>query len=146
MIYVDTSLLIPIYVPEPRSKEADEVLGSASSIVVSDLTVAEFYVGLARKVKLKTITVSQAEAARTAFESHLEEGLLRRLPIRPAHSEVAGDLARKSTVMLRTLDAIHLAVAAGVGAPPVATFDDRLADAARDLGFEVLPEVLKESP
>jgi predicted nucleic acid-binding protein len=50
----------------------------------------------------------------------------------------------KASVMLRTLDAIHLAVAAGLGAP-VATFDDRLADAARDLGIEVLPGVLKES-
>ena len=145
MIYVDTSLLLPVYAPEARSEEANAVLGSASSIVISDLTVAEFYVGLARKVKLETLTVPQAEAARAAFESHLEEGLLRRLPLRTSHSETAGDLAWKSSVMLRTLDAIHLAVAAGLGAP-VATFDDRLADAARDLGFEVLPKVLRESP
>jgi len=40
--------------------------------------------------------------------------------------------------MLRTLDALHLAVAAGLGAP-LATFDGRLAEAARAFGFEVLP-------
>jgi predicted nucleic acid-binding protein len=47
-------------------------------------------------------------------------------------------MASKASVMLRTLDALHVAVAAGLGSP-VATFDGRLADAVRDLGFEVLP-------
>jgi uncharacterized protein len=145
VIYVDTSLLLAVYAPEARSKEADEILESASSIFISDLTAAEFYVGLARKVKLKTLTIAQAVAAKAAFESHLDEGALQRLPLRTSHSEAAGDLAWKTSVMLRSLDAIHLAVAADLGAP-VATFDGRLADAARDLGFEVLPEILKESP
>ncbi|HTG32385.1 MAG TPA: PIN domain-containing protein [Thermoanaerobaculia bacterium] len=40
--------------------------------------------------------------------------------------------------MLRTLDALHLAVVAELGSS-VATFDTRLAEAAQDLGFEVLP-------
>jgi predicted nucleic acid-binding protein len=123
VIYVDTSLLLAVYAPEARSNEADEILESASSIFVSDLTVAELYVGLARKVKLKVLTVPQAEAAKAAFESHLDEGALRRIPLRTSYSEAAGDLAWKTSVMLRSLD-----------------------DAARDLGFEVLPEVLKESP
>ena len=40
--------------------------------------------------------------------------------------------------MLRTLDAIHLAVAVELEAT-VATLDGRLSDAARALGVEVLP-------
>jgi len=138
VIYVDTSLLLPVYVPEEQSELANSVLESASSIVISDLTVAEFYVGLARKVKLETLTVPQSEAARAAFESHLAEGLLQRVPLRPSHSEEAGDFAWKSTILLRTLDALHLAVAAELRAP-LATFDGRLADAARAFGFAVLP-------
>lgn len=138
MIYVDTSLLLPVYVPEAQSEQANSVLESSSPIVISDLTVAEFYVGLARRVKLGTLTVSQSEAARAAFESHLTDGLLQRLGLRPSHSEAAGDLAWKSTIMLRTLDALHLAVAVGLGAP-LATFDGRLADAARDIGWKVVP-------
>jgi predicted nucleic acid-binding protein len=140
LIYVDTSLLLPVYVPEDRSEEANRVLASALTIVISDLTVAEFHVGLARKVKLGNLSVPQMEATRALFESHLHEGLLRRVPLQPFHSEAAGRLASRSKVVLRTLDALHLAVVAGLASSvPVATFDTRLADAAQDLGFEVLP-------
>jgi predicted nucleic acid-binding protein len=138
VIYVDTSLLLPVYVLEAQSEQANNVLESSSPIIVSDLTVAEFYVGLARKVKLGELTTPQSEAARAAFESHLAEGLLQRHALRPSHSEAAGDLAWKSPVMLRTLDALHLAVAVGLGAP-LATFDGRLADAARAFDWQVVP-------
>ena len=138
MTYVDTSLLLPVYVPESQSELANSVLESASSILISDLTVAEFYVGLARKVKLGALTAPQADFARATFDLHLSEGLLQRLSWRPSYSEEAGDFAWRSTVMLRTLDALHLAMAAGTG-EPLATFDGRLADAARAFGFDVLP-------
>ena len=138
MIYVDTSLLLPVYTPEERSDEANQILETVSPIVISDLTVAELYVGLARKVKLGTLSAAQSKAAQGAFESHLREGLLRRVALQSSHSEAAGQLASRSSVMLRTLDALHIAVAAGLGSP-VATFDGRLADAARDLGLKVMP-------
>jgi predicted nucleic acid-binding protein len=138
LIYVDTSLLLAVYVPEARSEEANRFLESVSPVVISDLTVAEIHVGLARKVKLGILTESQLEAAGASFESHMQEGFLQRVALQPSHSEEAGRLASSSTLMLRTLDALHIAVAAGLGAP-VATFDGRLADAARELGFEVLP-------
>jgi predicted nucleic acid-binding protein len=132
LIYVDTSVLLAVYVPEARSEEANRFLESVSPVVISDLTVAEVLVGLARKVKLGILTEPQSEAARASFESHMQEGFLQRVALQPSHSEEAGRLASS------TLDALHIAVAAGLGSP-VATFDGRLADAARDLGFEVLP-------
>jgi predicted nucleic acid-binding protein len=138
MIYVDTSLLLPVYVQEERSEEANKILETVSPIVISDLTFAEFHVGLARKVKLGTLSAPQSGAAQAALETHLREGLLQRVALRSSHYEVAGRLASKASVMLRTLDALHVAVAAGLGSP-MATFDGRLADAARDLGVEVLP-------
>lgn len=138
MIYVDTSLLLAVYTPEARSEQANRILESASFILISDLTVAEFYVGLARKVKLKLLSPRQAEAAGASFETHLAEGLLHRTALHSAHSEAAGQLAIRSPIMLRSLDALHLAVAMGIGLDRLATFDNRLADAARELGFEVL--------
>ena len=138
MIYVDTSLLLPAYVPEANSDLANSVLEASSPIVISDLTVAEFRVGLARKVKLGILTIPQAEVVRATFDSHLAEGRLQRHTLRPSHSEAAGDLAWSSTVMLRTLDALHLAVAMSLAAP-LATFDGRLADAARAFSWKVLP-------
>lgn len=138
MIYVDTSLLLPVYVPEERSEEANRLLETVSSIVISDLTFAEFHVGLARKVKLGTLSASQSGAAQAALDSHLRDGVLQRVALQSSHYDAAGRMASKAAGMLRTLDALHVAVAAGLGSP-MATFDGRLAEAARDLGFEVLP-------
>ena len=50
MIYADTSLLLPVYVPESNSELANRVVQGSEELLISDLTVAEFLVGLARKV------------------------------------------------------------------------------------------------
>jgi len=47
LIYVDTSLLLPVYVPEVNSELANSVVKGAEDLLVRDLTVAEFLVGLA---------------------------------------------------------------------------------------------------
>ncbi|HKH49110.1 MAG TPA: type II toxin-antitoxin system VapC family toxin [Thermoanaerobaculia bacterium] len=138
MIYADTSLLLPIYVPEVNSETANNVVKGAEELLISDLTVAEFLVGLARKVKLGTLPQELASQVRLAFEQHMAEGYLHRIPLASAHSEAAGQLAVQSPVMLRTLDALHLAVAVEHEAT-MATLDGRLSDAARAMGVEVLP-------
>lgn len=138
MIYIDTSLLLPVYVPEAQSQTANEVLQNDGSLFVSDLTVTEFLVGLARKVKLEELSLEQADLARELFERHLREGLLGRIAAHASQSEEAGELAVRSTVLLRTLDALHLSFAIRLEAT-IATFDRRLSDAARALGLNVLP-------
>jgi predicted nucleic acid-binding protein len=58
-----------------------------------------------------------------------------------AASELAAEMAERTGV--RSLDALHLGAAGMVGAEdglPIATFDRRLSDAARSLGWTVLPE------
>lgn len=139
MIYADTSLLLPIYVPEANSELANNAVQGATELLISDLTVAEFLVGLARKVKLGALPSERADEVRAAFEKHMSDGFLQRVAVVGAHSEAAGQLASRSPVMLRTLDAIHLAVAVELEAT-VATLDSRLSDAARALGVEVLPQ------
>ena len=64
MIYADTSLLLPIYVPEERSEEANGLVKGETALWISDLTVAEFLVGLARKVKLGSLPLVRAEQIR----------------------------------------------------------------------------------
>jgi len=138
VIYADTSLLLPIYIPEANSELANTAVQGAKELLISDLTVAEFLVGLARKVKLGTLPSERADEVRAAFEQHMSEGFLQRVAVVGSHSEAAGQLALQSPVMLRTLDAIHLAVAVELEAT-VATLDGRLSDAARAFGVEVLP-------
>jgi predicted nucleic acid-binding protein len=68
VIYADTSLLLPVYVPEVNSDKANSVVDGVLELLVSDLTVAEFLVGLARKVKLGALAPEKAEEVRAAFE------------------------------------------------------------------------------
>jgi uncharacterized protein len=138
VIYADTSLLLPVYVPEANSELANSAVQGETELLISDLTVAEFLVGLARKVKLGSLPSERADEVRAAFEQHMSEGFLQRVAVVGAHSEAAGQLALQSPVMLRTLDAIHLAVAVELKAT-VATLDGRLSDAARAFGVDVLP-------
>jgi predicted nucleic acid-binding protein len=138
LIYADTSLLLPLYVPEVNSDKASSAVRGAEELLISDLTVAEFLVGLARKVKLGTLSQPSATQVREAFEQHMAEGYLRRVAWASRHSEAAGQLAAQSPVTLRSLDAIHLAVAVEHEAT-IATLDGRLSDAARAAGIKVLP-------
>lgn len=124
--------------PEARSAEADEILAAASGVAVSDLTVTEFHVALARRLKLGELRPQQVEVVRKAFERHLIDDVLMRETLRPLHSELAGKLAFESAVILRALDALHIAVAMELGAV-LATFDQRMADGARSLGLKVVP-------
>lgn len=137
MIYVDTSVLLPAYVPEPRSEDADRILKRTAGVVISDLCVAEFGVALARKQRAGELSREQAAAARDAFARHIASGLIRRIHLNGNHFDRTGELSERSSVTVRTLDAVHLVVAgdAGLG---IATFDDRMAQAAKALGIRVL--------
>jgi predicted nucleic acid-binding protein len=138
VIYADTSLLLPVYVPEVNSDKANSVVDGVQELLISDLTVAEFLVGLARKVKLGNLSPEKAEEVRAAFEQHMTEGYLQRIPLASGHSEAAAELSFRSPVLLRTLDALHLALAVEHKAT-MATLDSRLSDAARAIGVQVLP-------
>jgi predicted nucleic acid-binding protein len=138
LIYVDTSLLLPVYVPEVNSELANSVVKGAEDLLVSDLTVAEFLVGLARKVKLGTLSQELATQVQEAFKRHMAEGHLRRVAVVSSHSEAAGQLASTSPLILRSLDAIHLAVAVEHKAT-IATLDGRLSAAARAMDVKILP-------
>jgi predicted nucleic acid-binding protein len=136
--YVDTSVLVPYYIPEARSAEANALVMRGGETSVSDISLAEFYVVVARKVREGVLTREAADKARALFEDHLLSGLYQRLPFRSSLVEEVRDMAWSSSVHLRTLDALHVVMAAQHGAE-VITFDDRVAKAARAFGLVVSP-------
>jgi predicted nucleic acid-binding protein len=125
VIYADTSLLLPCYVPEEQSEEAQRVVETADAIAVSDVTVAELYVGLARKLRAGSLTRDQMERSRSFFEEHLSQGVYHRVALSPVHVAVVRAFCAES-------------VASDLGAA-VATFDKRLAEASRASGLTVVP-------
>jgi len=141
VIYFDTSVLTAYYTPEERSTEAAGIIAKASYPIVSDLAVAELNVAITRKEKLGFLPQKGAEAVFSLFDKHLRDAFLT-IALETRHMEATRTLAARTSARLRTLDALHLVIASEVEAT-VATFDERLHEAARSIGLPVLPQLLR---
>jgi predicted nucleic acid-binding protein len=137
MIYADTSVIVPYYTLEKRSADADAILRDRTDVFVSDLGVAEFHVTMARKIRDKVLTRTAARKAIDLFETHFGADCPRKIRFDVKHVERVRAIAARIDVPVRTLDAFHLAFAQELGAT-VATFDERLGDAAKAHGFKVI--------
>ena len=135
MIYLDTSVVVAYYCPEPLSRRAEQLIRASIRPAVSDLTEVELRSALSRKVRIGELEVAGATLAASRFFTHLEEGLYTRVPLKRRHYEMAGEWLGRFALALRTLDAVHLAVAASEGLG-FATADASLARSAKALGIE----------
>ncbi len=136
MIYFDTSVLVAYYTPEERTDDASAIMAKATVPVLSDLGVAEFNVVIGRKQRSGFLSIKAAQVLFDLFDEHLRKIYLR-VAIGPGSVNATRRLALQSKIALRTLDALHLAMAADLGGT-LATFDRKLADAACDLGIDVV--------
>ncbi|MBL8075272.1 MAG: type II toxin-antitoxin system VapC family toxin [Nitrospira sp.] len=134
--YVDTSVLAAYYCPEPISLLAERTLRSLTSPVISDLTLVELTSAVSRKMREKTLSREEGARILTQFETHLEEGYYRVLPVRTRDYRVARSWLAQLQGTLRTLDSLHLAVAESAGASTL-TADKRLAAEAQAIGLPV---------
>ena len=130
--YLDTSVLAAYYLPEPLSEHAERVLLRGGTPSVSPLVELEFASVLARKVRAREIAPSAAHRRIEEIRKHQEGGLYRRLEIGAAPYEQARRWVEAFSPPLRTLDALHLSIAADAGAE-LLTSDVQLARAARAL-------------
>ena len=130
-LYVDSSALLKLYLHEPDSDRAEELLSSDPEWVSARHTAAEVRRNLAR-----ALAGSELAAARRQFERDWKATAVVELTAEVC--EAASELAEVTGA--RTLDALHLGAAkvVGGGALPVVTFDLRQAQAARALGWTVL--------
>jgi uncharacterized protein len=89
------------------------------------------------------ISQDQAGAIARRFESHVDDGFYTRLPVETLHYSLAQAWIRRFDTPLRTLDALHLAIAFSQEICLV-TADRGLAGSAQAFGIEVrlltLPE------
>jgi uncharacterized protein len=130
-IYLDSSALLKRYLDEPRSSDADRILGADSSWATAYLTLVEV-----RRALLRNLDSSELRQARAEFE--LDWARIDKVEVDRSICARAAEIAEVTGV--HTLDALHLAAAQRAGAPRVAfaTFDLRQAGAARALGWTVL--------
>jgi predicted nucleic acid-binding protein len=106
--------------------------------VISRLGVVELRCLLARRRRAGDLTRRYEQQALATFQDDVSAGDLRVEPLADSHTLIAARLVEGLIDHpLRTLDAMHLAVAQCLTVRLVATADRQLASAAEALGFEV---------
>ena len=135
MAYIDTSVLVAYYCPEPLSATAEKVIRGADAPAISPLTEVEFCSALAIKVRTRELNMKVAERLLSQFRVHLEERLYRIVPVETKEYLLAADWIGRFAVPLRAVGALHLATAFSNGLELV-TADKNLARSARHFGVE----------
>ncbi|MDP2307911.1 MAG: PIN domain-containing protein [Pseudomonadota bacterium] len=142
MIYLDSSVLLELYLGQPRADEARALLAAPLPLVSSWLLAVEVPVVLRRALSARPVDAPLLAAALARFDADVEAVSL--------FSDTAGVARRvRADARLahcRTLDAIHAASAlllqemAGTSVS-FATFDRRLGDVAArlPLGLALTP-------
>lgn len=138
MIYLDTSVVVPLFVREPASEAVSAWLGAnTATLVAADWLVTEFASALSIKVRRGEVEPATAKRVWSEFET-LCAGGLRLVPVsRNAFAKAAG-LARDTHSGLRAGDSLHLAVALESGVKFLATADGNLDANARRQGLETV--------
>lgn len=130
-LYVDSSALAKRYVTEADSDTTDAILLGDPDWVSANHTYVEVVLALSRRLDDPDVRPALA-----GFDSDWRRTLV--VALDDAVCRRAAEIGRVTGS--RTLDALHLAAAerAGGRSLPFVTFDLRLAQAARALGFTVI--------
>lgn len=137
--YVDTSALAKWYQNEEGSPEFEAFAVASSGLLISRLAVVEFHCLLARRRRAREIDAGIEREAIELLDADIRAGHIDVLPMEDAHGVLAcrliGELRNHA---LRTLDALHLAIAVSAGVQMLATADLRMANAAAAMGLETV--------
>jgi len=138
MRYLDTSLLVPLFIREPISAEVGAWLADIgpAELAVSDWGLTEF--SSAASIKTRTRQIDDAMRARvqTDFREFVHSRVRRVLPVLSADFHQAAEFCDRWEIGLRAGDALHLAVAARCGLT-VCSLDRTMLEAARVVGVAV---------
>ncbi len=141
MVYVDTSVLVPLFLNEPHSVAAAAWYAhEKGELVAAVWCIPEFAGALGIKQRTGVIDAQQAQGAWMRFERMVASDL-RLLPVEPACFHRAAKLVLDAASALRPGDALHLACAEAAGAKHIATLDDVLSRNAQRL--KIKPVVLR---
>lgn len=124
-VYVDTSLLLAAFSNEPSQPIALALLQSPqwTQVCVSDWTLAEFACALHAKVLRSETSVDVAHTIDQTIKRLLESGALQRLPVLREDYSAVQRVTPGISCLVRSADALHLAVAARCGMTHFASLD-----------------------
>lgn len=138
MVYLDTSVAVPLFVPEPASDSVAAWFATcADPLVSADWIVTEFASALSIKERRGDITAADARAVWTEFEAFCGTGL-RLVAVSRKSFEEAARMVRDAASGMRAGDSLHLAVALEIGASSMATADANLDTNAKKKGMKTI--------
>ncbi len=141
-IYLDSSALLKLYVPEEDSAEvARYVLQRRHPLPLSPLHELEMKNALRAKAFRKEAPLRSVNAALQHLCADIASGIFVRPPLDwPEVFEVAEALSQRSTAMVgsRSLDLLHVASAKILKVRGFLTFDQRQAILARKAGLKIV--------
>src|SRR5881227_3976502 len=133
-VYIDASALAKLYVPEPESERLDAFLRGRLGLMISEVLSA-----VARRKREGELRPELANEIRGALLADADSGSFARLHLDPAvHLDAERLLLATDSLPLRTLDALHIALAFSGRATHVLTFDRRMREAAVQAGMNVI--------
>jgi predicted nucleic acid-binding protein len=136
-IYIDTSVLVAYYCPEPLSEKVEAFLTAHIRPVISSLTDLELFSAISRKVLEKGMHRKDAGRVVARFVAHLNNHYYTYLSVEAHHFRLARDWIGMFKINLRSLDALHLALASSQGLAIVTT-DQKLSKSAKTLSLNAI--------
>lgn len=137
MDYFDASVLVSILFAEPQSVHVDRHITNAThSLIVSDFGTAEVSSSVSRLVRTDHLDFEQGQALLSEFDSWRAD-VCEPVATITEDIEAAIDFVRRFELMIRTPDAINLAICHRIGARMI-TLDRRLKTAADMAGIPAL--------
>lgn len=139
-MYLDTSVLVKLFVREPDSEFYGK-LADGQTLCSSVLAYTELWSALLAKERQRGLDAEQRRRIWGRFDQYVAEEVIDLLPMGPAIFKRANHLLARChpQVPLRSLDALHLACADQAQDWPLATHDQRMRDAANLLGYPLTP-------
>jgi predicted nucleic acid-binding protein len=142
MVYVDTSVLVTLYIKETYSRKAsDWIRANNEAIPKTIFHELEFTNAIQLKLFRKEISDKQARTVLHRFNGHEKEGIFFAPPINwPTVFGNCIDLLSQYTHSTgsRSLDIIHVASALAMGADQFFTFDAKQSRLASSAGLSIV--------
>ena len=142
MVYVDTSVIVTLYVKEEYSrKAADWIRNNDESIPLTPFHELEFSNAVNLKLFRKELTETEAELIFSRLIEHQQRGVFYQPLINwPEIMPRSIALSKRNTPVLgsRSLDIVHVALALSIRANRFLTFDERQSRLAAAVGLQVI--------
>ncbi len=136
-VYIDTSVLAAYYCPEALSRKVEKIMIKYSQPAISLLTEVEIFSAISRKVQEGSLDRTDGDRIIAKFFDHIDGEMYTKIFIKTHHYRLARDWIGQFKMPLRSLDAIHLAVAS-LEECRFITADKHLFKSAKALGLDTL--------